>query len=136
MHPKKFLFEDWSYNETTRRFIGTCNFSDSFYFGLSKYVYDLTFNEDFTEIEDGVRYGYNTEGVLTDEESHYTGGLIAYEYIIHHEVKPTVFNLKCQALRQKSYTENYDNLIAYYNLDIEDFREENDFNRKLKLIRN
>ena len=84
-----------------------------------------------------MRYGYNTEGVLTDEESHHTGGLVSYEYIIHHDVKPTLFKLKCQALRQKSYTENYDNLIAYYNLELKDIQEEKEeFNKKLKLIRN
>ena len=58
-HPQRFYFEkDFSYNKETRHFLGTVNFGSP-YFGLSKYVYNLTFSEDFTEIIEGVRYGYN-----------------------------------------------------------------------------
>ena len=58
-HAERFWFEDWSYNETSRNFVGTCNFPSP-YFGLSKYVYNLTFSKDFTEIEEGIRHGYDT----------------------------------------------------------------------------
>ena len=68
-HPKKLPFSNWSYNEKTRTFVGSIVF-DSDYFGLSKYVYNLTFSEDYTEILQGVRDGFNRKGELIDSESH------------------------------------------------------------------
>ena len=59
VHPQRFYFQNWTYNEETRHFIGNVNFDESPYFGLSRYTYNLTFSEDFTEIIEGVRYGYN-----------------------------------------------------------------------------
>ena len=58
-HAERFYFaDDWSYDEETRHFKGAVKFPSP-YFGLSSYVYDLTFSEDFTEIASGIRYGYD-----------------------------------------------------------------------------
>ena len=115
-HPKKFYFSNWTYNEQTRNFVGTTAFEKD-YFGLGKYIYNLTFSEDFTEIFSGVRHGFDRNGKLMDSESHETGGLTAYEYIIQHDVPPYIFKLNCQVIRQRSYFEGIDNLIVYYKLD-------------------
>lgn len=42
-HPDKFMFSNWTYNETTRNFLGTCEL-DGEYFGLDRYFYNLTFS--------------------------------------------------------------------------------------------
>jgi len=69
-HGERFYFVDgWTYDIETRHFKGAVEFPSP-YFGLSKYVYDLKFSEDFTEILEGMRYGYDVEGNLRDEESH------------------------------------------------------------------
>lgn len=116
-HAERFYFaEGWTYDQETRHFKGAVEFGSP-YFGLSSYVYDLTFSEDLTEIAEGIRYGIDTNGKTRDTEPHFTGGLVAYEYIIHHEVKPYVFNLSCQSIRQKSYLDNMDNLIGYYTME-------------------
>ena len=133
-HPQRFMFEDWSYNETTRNFIGSAKFPSP-YFGLSKYVYNLTFSKDFTEIEEGIRHGYDTTGKLTDSETHQTGGLTAYEYIIEHKVKPFRLDLECQAIRQKDFINEIDNMLIYYTIDKEKFEQDQDHNMKLKIIR-
>ena len=136
-HPQRFYFsKGWTYDAETRHFEGAVEFGSP-YFGLSKYVYDLIFGEDFTEIVQGIRYGYDTDGKVRDTEPHETGGLVAYEYIIHHEVKPYQFDLSCQAMRQKSYLDNMDNLIAYYAMDFTN--KNNSYNLEegaiIKLIR-
>lgn len=114
-HPKKLPFSNWSYDPETRRFEGTVVFPLP-YFGLSSYFYNLTFSKDFLEIEDGYRTGYDTQGVLDSTESHHTGGLVAYEYIISHESNPFEFDLDCYSIREKSYYQNIDNVILYFAL--------------------
>lgn len=86
-HPQKLPFSDWSYDAETRHFEGHIVF-DSPYFGLKSYFYNLTFSEDFLEISEGERQGFDTDGVLDSIETHHTGGLVAYEHIISHESKP------------------------------------------------
>lgn len=102
------------------------------YFGLSKYVYNLTFSEDFTEIFRGVRHGFNRKGELMDSESHQTGGLTAYEYIIHHEIAPKTFDMRCQVIQQESYIENIDNMIIFYSMNEDQFKDNKE---QLKIIR-
>jgi len=88
------MFSNWKYDNETRHFEGDIVF-DSLYFGLSKYFYNLTFTDDFIEISHGIRQGFNKDGVLTDTETHHTGGLVAYEHIISHETNPLKFELDC-----------------------------------------
>lgn len=93
-HPKKIKFRNWTYDNEKRHFEGYAVF-DSTYFGLSKYFYNLTFSDDFVEISEGVRQGFDTDGVITDTETHQTGGLVAYEYIVSHVTPPLKFELAC-----------------------------------------
>ena len=89
-HPQRLPFTNWTYDAETRHFEGYIVFQSP-YFGLSQYFYNLTFRDDFLDISEGVRQGFNTDGVITDTETHQTGGLVAYEYIVNHETPPLKF---------------------------------------------
>lgn len=111
--------------------MGTIAFEKD-YFGLSKYIYNLTFSEDYVEILQGVRHGFNRKGELMDSESHETGGLTAYEYIIHHEVAPKTYDLGCKVIQQAFYIQNVDNMIIYYSMDESLYKNKTE---QIKIIR-
>lgn len=120
-HPDKFFFENWSYNESTRHFIGDLIFDktnkSNTYYGAARYSYDLKFSEDFLEIDEGERREYDKDGVLERTFPHQNrDGLISYEYVIDHEVKSHVFDFQCATLREKDAISNIDNIIVNYRL--------------------
>jgi len=133
-HPKKFMFSNWTYDDATRHFEGSV-FFPSPYFGLNEYRYNLTFSEDFLEISEGYREGFDTEGNLDSNETHHTGGLVAYEHIISHETKPLKFELDCYSIREKSYYQNIDNVILYFALRPSNSDYKNTKLPEIKLIR-
>lgn len=50
-------------------------------------------------------------------------------------MQPAIFNLQCQAIRQKSYIDNIDNLVVYYTMDVDSQEHSFDTESKMKLIR-
>ena len=78
-----------------------------------------------------MRLGYDLEWEVKDREAHHTGGLVAYEYSIHHEVNPYNFPYSCNTYREIAYSEGINNLIVKFAID-DDF----DFEQKYLITAN
>jgi hypothetical protein len=61
-NPGKVNFDNHSYDEERRIFVGTLNFGSNTFFGQFKTVYTMIFSEDFCVIKDGEYVAYNEDG--------------------------------------------------------------------------
>ena len=115
-HPGKLPFANYSYDETKRHFEGVVDLSGDYY-ELSHMVYNLTFTEDFAEIETGYREDWP---VGSREVNHYDHGRSAasrsYKHIVHHPVPAHSFQQNCQVFRFRSLLGDIDYLLAYYSI--------------------
>ena len=63
--PDKVFFQNSNFDEASRTFSGDINWVDNAFDGDTKWVFVLTFSEDFLAVDSGSKYCFDADGVLT-----------------------------------------------------------------------
>lgn len=115
-HPGKLQFANYSYDVAKRHFEGIVDLGGDYY-DISYHAFNLTFTEDFAEIETGYREDWSRTGELAARYDH-SGGAASrsFQYEVLHPIPPISIQQNCQVFRFRSLLGDIDYLLAYYKI--------------------